>query len=79
MSASLMSGPSAFRKFAEECAQMAKDASGAAQRARLMDMAEAWRRLAEEAERFEELVREMDEAFESPNPQDVEVQRRRSH
>jgi hypothetical protein len=75
-----MSGPQEFRKYADECTQMAEDAPGVDYRSRLMDMAEAWRRLAEEAERFEQLIREMDQAFDSPSPQDMEFRpHRRSH
>ncbi len=78
--AGLMSGPQEFRKYAAECTQMAEDAPGAEHRSRLMDMAEAWRRLAEEAERFEQLIREMDQAFDPPSPQDLQFRpHRRSH
>jgi hypothetical protein len=58
-----------FRKFAETCVQMARDETFAPQRDRLVEMAAAWRWLAEEADRFERLVRDMDEAFEPPRVQ----------
>ncbi len=45
---------------------MANEPDSARHRAQLMEMAEAWRALAEEAERFEQLVLEMDQAFETP-------------
>ncbi len=32
-------------------------------RSRLLDMAEAWRQLAEETERFDQLVRDVDQTF----------------
>lgn len=58
--------PRKFREFAELCAQLANDAAAAAKhRAQLMAMAETWRGLAAEAERFEQLIHEMDEAFDT--------------
>jgi hypothetical protein len=57
---------------------MARDAPNSDYRARLLDMAEAWRRLAEEAERFEQLVRDVDATFEAPTLQEFRP-RRRSH
>lgn len=75
----LMSGPVEFRKFADVCTQMSKEVP-VDRRSRLTEMADAWRRLADEAERFEQLVREMDQAFDPPSPQDVEFRpHRRSH
>ena len=71
----MTSGASQFRKFAEACAQMAQDETFALQRARLTEMAAAWRRLAEEADRFERLIRDMDEAFEPPRARELQ----RSH
>jgi hypothetical protein len=71
----MMSGASQFRKFAEACAQMAQDETFTPHRARLMEMAAAWRRLAEEADRFDRLIREMDEAFEPPRARELQ----RSH
>ena len=75
-----MSSPGQFHLFAEACARMAKEATLADHRAQLIDMAEAWRRLAEEAERFEQLVRDVDAAFDGPGPVDVHLRpHRRSH
>ena len=75
-----MPSPHQFRVFAEACKQMATESPAEDHRGRLMDMAEAWRRLAEEAERFEQLVHEIDSAFEAPSPQDKEFRpHRRSH
>jgi hypothetical protein len=71
-----MSGLQQFRLFAEVCVQMAKEAPNADHRSRLMDMAEAWGRLAEEAERFEQLVRDVDQTFEAPGMQDFRPHRR---
>jgi hypothetical protein len=65
-----------FRLFAEACVQMAKEAANADHRSRLMDMAEAWGRLAEEAERFEQLVRDVDETFDAPEMQEFRPHRR---
>ena len=70
----MTSGAGQFRKFAEACAQMAHDEAFAPHRARLMEMAAAWRRLAEEADRFERLIREMDEAFEPPRAREPQRQ-----
>lgn len=56
--------------------QMAKDAPNAGHRSRLLDMAEAWRRLAEEAERFEQLVRDVDQTFDAPSLQEFRPHRR---
>jgi len=55
---------------------MANETPAAGHRSRLMDMAEAWRRLAEEAERFEQLVRDVDRAFDAPSPQESRPHRR---
>jgi hypothetical protein len=75
-----MSSPGQFHLFAETCVRMAKDATLADNRAQLMDMAAAWRRLAEEAERFEQLVRDVDAAFDGPGPLDEHLRpQRRSH
>jgi hypothetical protein len=71
-----MTGLHQFRVFAEACVQMARDAPNADHRSRLLDMAEAWRRLAEEAERFEQLVRDVDETFETPSLQEFRPYRR---
>ena len=76
----MTSSPQQFRLFAEVCVRMANESPAGDHRDRLMDMAEAWRRLAEEAERFEQLVRDVDRAFDPPSPQDVEFRpHRRSH
>jgi hypothetical protein len=71
-----MTSPQQFRVFAEACMQMAKESSAAGHRSRLIDMAEAWERLAAEAERFEQLVRDVDEAFDAPAPHDFRPYRR---
>ena len=71
-----MTGLHQFRVFAEACVQMAKDAPNADHRSRLLDMAEAWRRLAEEAERFEQLVRDVDQTFDAPSLQEFRPHRR---
>jgi hypothetical protein len=71
-----MTGLQQFRVFAEACVQMAKEATAADHRRRLMDMAEAWRQLADEAERFERLVRDVDQAFDAPSPQEPRPHRR---
>jgi hypothetical protein len=71
----VMTGLQQFRMFAEACAQMAKEAPNADHRSRLLDMAQAWRRLAEEAERFEQLVRDVDETFEAPSMQEFRPRR----
>jgi hypothetical protein len=43
---------------------MAKDSPNAGHRSRLLDM--AWRQLAEQAERFDQLVRDVDQTFDAP-------------
>ena len=53
---------------------MAQDETFTPHRARLTEMAAAWRRLAEEADRFDRLIREMDEAFEPPRAREVQRQ-----
>ena len=70
----MASGAGQFRKYADTCVQMAGDEVFGPHRARLMEMAAAWRRLAEEADRFDRLIRDMDEAFEPPR-----VPQRQSH
>jgi hypothetical protein len=76
MSVSAASGPQEFRKFAEDCLQIAERVPDSDQRARLTVMAQAWRRLAEEADRFEELIREMDQAFDLSAPGEAAGARR---
>ena len=49
---------------------MANEPGSEGHRAQLMEMAEAWRALAEEAERIEQLVLEMDQAFETREGQE---------
>jgi hypothetical protein len=73
-----MTSPQQFRVFAKACVQMAKESSASGHRLRLMDMAEAWERLAEDAERFEQLVRDVDEAFDVPSSHEI-LPHRRSH
>ena len=71
----VMTGLQQFRLFAEACVQMAEEAPNADHRSRLMDMAEAWGRLAEEAERFEQLVRDVDQTFDAPGLQEFRPRR----
>ena len=50
------------------------------QRGDLILMAETWRRLAEDAERFDALVRDLDSAFATPNPRELDASaHQRSH
>jgi hypothetical protein len=72
-----MATPQQFRLYAQTCVQMA-DASGhpSPHRSQLLDMAQEWRRLADEAERFEQLVREVDQAFDIPSAKYAPAQRR---
>jgi hypothetical protein len=80
MAADLMAAPQQFRKFADICIRMANEPDGAKHKAQLMEMAETWRALAEEAERFEQLVLEMDQAFDTREPeQSAPRVQRRSH
>jgi hypothetical protein len=62
----MTSGSGQFRKYADVCVQMARDEASAPHREWLAEMAAAWLRLADEADRFERLIRDMDEAFEPP-------------
>jgi hypothetical protein len=78
MSISSASGPQEFRQFAEDCLEIAERVPESEHRARLTAMAQAWRRLAEEAERFEQLIREMDQAFDVPYQHDTPAPRRQS-
>lgn len=78
MSVSLASGPQEFRRFADDCLQIAECVPESEPRARLAAMAQAWRRLAEEAERFEQLIREMDQAFDTPVEGGFDTPRRQS-
>jgi hypothetical protein len=71
-----MASPQQFRQYAEACMQMANEVAAFDHRSRLMDMAEEWRRLAEEAERFEQLVRDVDQAFDNPSAKYSRAQRR---
>lgn len=71
-----MPEPAVFRKFAEVCARMATSVASTDDRASLHEMAETWRRLAEDAERFEQLLRDADQAFDPPHGPET---RRRSH
>jgi hypothetical protein len=48
-----MHTPVQYREFAEECEWLAKQAKTERQRMVLKEMAEAWRKLAEEADRTE--------------------------
>ena len=75
-----MSDPDQFQSFAEACMRMAQETTVTAHRALLLNMAEAWLRLAKEAERFEQLLREVDAAFDAPSPQEtISRPHRRSH
>jgi hypothetical protein len=58
-----MSGPAHFREFADQCVRLARDAKNSEEEAILLRMAHAWRDLAAEEERLEQLIREADEAF----------------
>ena len=75
-----MAAPQQFRKFADICVRLAKEPAAATNRAQLLEMAEAWRGLAEEAERFEQLILEMDQAFETADTREPAPRaQRRSH
>jgi hypothetical protein len=75
-----MATPQQFRNFADICMRMAAEPGAAQHRAQLIEMAEAWRGLAEEAERFEQLILEMDQAFDTREPEEaVPRGQRRSH
>jgi hypothetical protein len=73
-----MAGPGDFRKFAQVCVEMANDVASAEHRTWLLDMAITWRRLAEDAERFEQMLREVDETFDPPRPRERHPSRRTS-
>ena len=74
-----MSNPREFTRFAELCMELARDPANRHQ-AELVHMAETWRRLAEDAERFDRLVADLDKAFDPPSPRDAEFRpHRRSH
>jgi hypothetical protein len=68
--------PNDFRKYAEACARLATSVASADDRASLHEMAETWRRLAEDAERFEQLLRDADQAFEAPHGSELRQYRR---
>ena len=55
--------PAHFREFAEQCVRLAQKTEHSDEKLILMRMAHAWRDLAAEEERLEQLVREADEAF----------------
>ena len=69
-----MATPQQFRLYAQVCMQIADDASK--HRSQLMDMAQEWSRLADEAERFEQLMRDVDQAFGVASPKFAGPQRR---
>jgi hypothetical protein len=71
-----MANPQQFRIFADLCERMAKDAALFEHREQFMEMRETWQRLADEAERFEQLVRDLDQAFDYAGAQPRERQRR---
>jgi hypothetical protein len=71
-----MSSLDQFRVFSEACVRMATEAPNVSHRSRLLDMAEAWRRLAGEAERFEQLMRDVDQTFDAPGMQEFRPHRR---
>jgi hypothetical protein len=71
-----MANPQQFRIFAELCAQMAKNAAVAEHREQFMEMRATWQQLAEEAEHFEQLVRDLDQAFDYAGAPVRERQRR---
>jgi hypothetical protein len=71
------SHPNEFRKYADACARMAESLLvGPDDRASLHEMAKTWRRLAEDAERFEQLLRDADQAFEVPHTSELRQYRR---
>jgi hypothetical protein len=75
-----MSDPAQFQSFAAACMRMANETALTDHRPLLLNMAETWLRLAKEAERFEQLVREVDAAFDTPDPQNnIPRPNRRSH
>jgi hypothetical protein len=75
-----MAPPEQFRKFAELCVRLAKEPGDATNRAQLLEMAEAWRGLAAEAERLEQLILEVDQAFDIPGAEEPARRvQRRSH
>jgi hypothetical protein len=55
--------PAHFREFADQCVRLAQDAKNSDEKVILLRMAHAWRDLATEEERLEQLIREADEAF----------------
>jgi hypothetical protein len=55
--------PANFREFADQCVRLAENARGSDDKIVLLRMAHAWRDLATEEERLEQLIREADEAF----------------
>jgi hypothetical protein len=68
-----------FRQFALLCEQWAQDESPE-RRNQLHDMARSWRDLADESDRFDALVRDVDETFEASRPAfDPFRVQRRSH
>ncbi|MGH6767528.1 MAG: hypothetical protein ACRECO_00750 [Xanthobacteraceae bacterium] len=71
-----MANPEQFRIFADLCARMAKDVAVAEHREQFMEMRATWQQLADEAERFEQLVRDLDQAFDHAGAPPRERQRR---
>lgn len=61
-----MSNPQEFRRYAEQCKQLAEEGDVAAHRDALHSMAHAWLQLAVEEERIADLVREVDNLFSAP-------------
>jgi hypothetical protein len=64
-----------FRNFAATCTQIASAADMEANKAALLNMAEKWNNLAEQADRIRRLVRDADAVLDSASPEEVEKQR----
>jgi hypothetical protein len=55
-----------FLRFAEQCSRMVEDDDVADRRETLENMARAWRQLAAEEERIDDLVQAVDQLFATP-------------
>ncbi len=75
-----MPGAQQFQRFADLCIEMSRDTSDSERSAALINMAKTWRSLAAEAVRFEEMVRDLDRAFDAPDPREPQPRpHRQSH